>query len=42
MQRSPHWPPGLPHHLELPQTSLYDNLAVSARRYPRRPATIYY
>ena len=42
MQRSPHWPPGLPHHLELPQTSLYDNLAVSARRYPRKPATIYY
>ena len=42
MPRSPHWPPGLPHHLELPQTSLYDNLAVSARRYPRRPATIYY
>ena len=42
MTRSPHWPPGLPQHLELPQTSLDENLAVSARRYPRRPATIYY
>src|SRR5690554_3510991 len=42
MPRSPHWPPGLPHHLELPQTSLYENLATSARRYPRRPATIFY
>src|SRR5690606_1599977 len=42
MSPSPHWPPGLPHHLELPQTSLYDSLAVSARRYPQRPATVYY
>src|SRR5690554_5225151 len=42
MPRSPHWPPGLPHHLELPQTSLDANLATSAMRYPDRPATIYY
>lgn len=42
MPRSPHWPAGLPHHLELPRTSLYENLAISARRYPQRPATIYY
>ncbi len=42
MPRSPHWPPGLPHHLELPRTSLYENLAISARRYPQRPATLYY
>src|SRR5690606_17527926 len=40
--RSPHWPPGLPHRLELPRTSLYENLAISARRYPQRPATLYY
>src|SRR5690606_1660667 len=42
MTPSPHWPPGLPRHLELPQTSLYENLAISARRYPSRPATLYY
>ncbi len=35
---SPHWPPGLPHQLTAPDTSLYDSLAVSALRYPTRPA----
>jgi fatty-acyl-CoA synthase len=42
MPRSPHWPAGLPQHLELPLTSLYENLAISARRYPQRAATVYY
>jgi fatty-acyl-CoA synthase len=42
MSRSPHWPPGLPDHLELPRTSLYENLAISAKRYPERAATVYY
>ena len=37
-----HWPPGIPQHLELPETSLCYNLEVSARRYPRRAATLYY
>ncbi len=37
-----HWPPGLPQHLQLPQTSLYYNLEVSAARYPQRPAFFYY
>lgn len=37
-----HWPPGLPRHLELPQTSLYYNLEVSAKRYPDRVAVVYY
>lgn len=37
-----HWPPGLPLHLELPQTSLYYNLEVSAKRYPDRIAVVYY
>ncbi|MDR3386555.1 MAG: long-chain-fatty-acid--CoA ligase [Rudaea sp.] len=37
-----HWPPGLPHHLELPQSSLYYNLEVAATRYPQRPAIFYY
>ena len=36
------WPSHLPHHLGLPETSLYSNLAVSALRYPKRPAIIYY
>jgi len=37
-----HWPPGLPHHLTLPQTNVFDNLQVSARRYPDKPAVIFY
>nr|WP_006913996.1 long-chain fatty acid--CoA ligase [Salinisphaera shabanensis] len=36
------WPANLPHSLGLPQTSLYTNLEISARRYPQRPAIIYY
>jgi fatty-acyl-CoA synthase len=36
------WPAALPLHLELPQTSLYCNLEVSAMRYPNRAALIYY
>jgi fatty-acyl-CoA synthase len=36
------WPPGVPHHLELPQTSLYYNLEVAAMRYPNRIAIYYY
>ena len=37
-----HWPPGLPHHLTLPQTSLSYNVEVSASRYPNKPFIIYY
>ncbi|PCD01184.1 long-chain fatty acid--CoA ligase [Halopseudomonas pelagia] len=36
------WPVSVPHDLELPQTSLYSNLTVSALRYPDHPAIIYY
>ncbi len=36
------WPEGLPHHLTLPETSLYSNLDVSALRYPDKTAIIYY
>lgn len=36
------WPRGIPRHLELPRTSLYYNLEVSARRYPDKVATIFY
>ena len=37
-----HWPPALPKSLSLPQTSLYFNLFVSARRYPDKAAIHYY
>jgi fatty-acyl-CoA synthase len=37
-----HWPPGLPTELDYPQTSVYVNLEVSARRYPELPALIFY
>ncbi|MFO7704077.1 MAG: long-chain-fatty-acid--CoA ligase [Halopseudomonas sp.] len=36
------WPVSVPHSLELPKTSLYSNLSVSALRYPEHPAIIYY
>ena len=37
-----HWPPGLPHHLTLPQTSLAYNVEVSAQRFPNKPFIVYY
>ena len=37
-----HWPPGHPHHLELPATSLWYNLEVSATRYPDKAAIVFY
>ena len=37
-----HWPPNLPHHLTLPETSLFYNAEVSARRYPNKPFLLYY
>lgn len=36
------WPDLVPHFLQLPATSLYSNLSVSALRYPQHPAIIYY
>jgi fatty-acyl-CoA synthase len=42
MKNMSHWPPGLPPHLELPQTSLYYNLEVAAKRYTNRVAIAYY
>jgi fatty-acyl-CoA synthase len=38
----PHWPAHLARHLTIPETGLHDNLAVSARRYPDKPALIFY
>jgi fatty-acyl-CoA synthase len=37
-----HWPFALPKNISLPQTSLYFNLYVSARRYPEKAAIHYY
>lgn len=36
------WPQGVPQHLTLPETSLYENLEISARRFPAKPAILYY
>ncbi|HWI84117.1 long-chain fatty acid--CoA ligase [Ramlibacter sp.] len=36
------WPKRLPHSLTPPATSLWDNLEVSARRYPERAALIFF
>ena len=36
------WPTEVPHHLRLPETSIWFNLEVSARRYPEKPAFICY
>ncbi len=38
----PHWPAGLPVTLTPPQTSVYANLAISALRYPDKPALDFY
>lgn len=37
-----HWPPGVPRHLTVPETSMWFNLEVTAARYPDRAATVYY
>ncbi|MFC7442188.1 long-chain fatty acid--CoA ligase [Laceyella putida] len=37
-----HWPPLLPKTLTVPCTPIDDNLFVAARRYPDKPAVIYY
>ena len=37
-----HWPPGLPRHLTLPETNLWFNVEVSARRYPDKPFIVFY
>ena len=45
MQRRPHhkfWPTRLPHSMSPPATSLWENLAVSARRYPGKAAIVFF
>ncbi|MBK6008886.1 long-chain fatty acid--CoA ligase [Ramlibacter ginsenosidimutans] len=36
------WPKRLPHALTPPATSLWDNLEISARRYPHKPAIVFF
>ncbi len=36
------WPSRLPHQITVPATSLWDNLATSARRYPHKPALVFF
>jgi fatty-acyl-CoA synthase len=36
------WPRRLPYALGIPATSLWDNLAISARRYPAKPAIVFF
>lgn len=36
------WPKRLPHSLTIPATSLWDNLAISARRYPDKPCLVFF
>jgi len=39
---SPFWPRGLNPRLQVPQTTLWANLEIAARRYPDKPAYILY
>ncbi|MDB5846762.1 MAG: long-chain fatty acid--CoA ligase, partial [Rhodoferax sp.] len=36
------WPKRLPYAIAVPATSLWDNLANSARRYPDKPALVFF
>jgi fatty-acyl-CoA synthase len=36
------WPKRLPHSLRPPATSLWDNLAISAQRYPHKAALVFF
>ncbi|MCW5626229.1 MAG: AMP-binding protein [Burkholderiales bacterium] len=38
----PFWPKQFTRHLTVPQTSLWANLEITARRYPAKTATIFY
>ena len=37
-----HWPPGVPHTLDVPRTSVYSNLAERAAQHPERIAVDFY
>src|SRR3954453_11327988 len=44
MQRPHHkfWPRRLPHAIHPPVTSVWDNLEINARRYPDKPALVFF
>ena len=37
-----HWPRRLPQSLEVPETTLWFNLEVSAARFPRKAALVFF
>src|SRR5205814_9233805 len=37
-----HWPPGVPHTLDVPRTSIYSNLAAQAAQHPDGAAIDFY
>ena len=37
-----YWPKGLPRHMSIPETNLFYNAEVSARRFPNKPYLIFY
>ena len=37
-----HWPKGLPRTMSVPETDLFYNVEVSARRYPAKPFLVFY
>lgn len=37
-----HWPEGLPHSLDFPQTHLWANVAASAARHPDKPCLVFF
>lgn len=41
-QHFKYWPRGLPQQITQPRNTLYDNLVDSARRYPDKPAIVFY
>ena len=38
---SPFWPPGVPHHLRVPEVTLVHYLDTAAQRYPDKPALVF-
>jgi fatty-acyl-CoA synthase len=42
MSAPKHWPKQFSWHLSVPETSLWTNLEVNARRYPGKAATVFY
>ena len=36
------WPKGLPRHMTIPETDLFYNVEVSARRFPNKPYLVFY